>query len=103
MTATLYIDVAPKHLHAAGDLLTRHAQTTFVAAVTGPTNLYAAVAVRTVRELYDYVTTTLAEIDGIVRIETSRTSAYLKHTRTVAAARRGGNPGAGNGPAGHGR
>ena len=96
VTATLYIDVAPARLHEAGNLLTQHAETTFVAAVTGPTNLYAAVAVRTLHELYDYVTTTLAEIDGILRVETSRTSSYLKHTRTVSATRPVDNLPAGN-------
>jgi hypothetical protein len=51
-----------------------------VAAVTGPTNLYAT---RTIHDLCDYGSSTLAELEGVLRIETSLTNRYLKHARTI--------------------
>lgn len=83
VAATLYIDVDPAHLHAAGCEMTRHGSTTFVAAVTGPANLVAAVTCDNVRDLYTYVTATLTGIHGMLHIETSITSQYLKHARTA--------------------
>ncbi|MFG3258264.1 Lrp/AsnC family transcriptional regulator [Streptomyces sp. NPDC048172] len=81
--ATLYLDVAPGHLHHAGAALARHGPTTFVAAVTGPANLYAGVVTRTIHDLYTYVHSTLADIEGVRHIETSLTGPYVKHARTV--------------------
>ncbi|MBB4920327.1 Lrp/AsnC family transcriptional regulator [Streptosporangium saharense] len=81
--ATLHIDVEPRHLRAAGAALARHAPTTFVAAVTGPVNLFAAVVTATIRDLYEYVSTTLADLDGVTHIETSLTGTYLKHARVI--------------------
>ncbi|MFC3980047.1 Lrp/AsnC family transcriptional regulator [Streptosporangium jomthongense] len=80
VSATLHIDVDPRHLRTVGAALARHAPTTFVAAVTGPVNLFAAVVTATVRDLYEYVSTTLAGIDGVTHIETGITGPYLKHT-----------------------
>jgi DNA-binding Lrp family transcriptional regulator len=81
--ATLYLDVSPGHLHDAGAALAQHKPTTFVAAVTGPTNLYAAVATTTINDLYTYVRSTLADVEGVLHIETSLTGPYLKHARTI--------------------
>lgn len=81
--ATLYLDVSPGHLHKAGDEVARHEPTTFVAAVTGPTNLYAAVATRTIHDLYTYVRSTVADVTGVLRIEASLTSPYVKHARAI--------------------
>ncbi|ADD42402.1 transcriptional regulator, AsnC family [Stackebrandtia nassauensis DSM 44728] len=87
ISASLYIDVSPKHLHAAGAALAAHRPTTFVAAVTGPANLHAAVSVRTLADLYDYVSSTLTEIDGVLRVETCLAGPFLKHARTIWLAR----------------
>lgn len=86
VVATLYVDVDPTHLHAAGCEMTSHSPTMFVAAVTGPANLVAAVACHNVRDLYTYVTATLAGIHGVLHIESSISSPYLKHARTTRRA-----------------
>ena len=81
--ATLYLDVDPQQLHAAGTAIATHEPTTFVAATSGPTNLVATVAIRTINDLYQYVSHTLANTAGTRRIETSIANRYLKHTKTT--------------------
>lgn len=84
VTANLYLDVAPKRLHAAGEILAGHAETMFVAATTGTWNLCAAVACRDISGLYAYTTQTLAEVPGIRGVESSITTSYVKRARTLA-------------------
>ncbi|WP_019971088.1 Lrp/AsnC family transcriptional regulator [Mycobacterium sp. 141] len=81
--ANLYIKVETRHLHAAGTAITTHGPTMFVAVVSGPANLQATVVSPTVDALYDYPTSTLAQVPGITDIETSLTRAFIKHARTA--------------------
>lgn len=79
----LYIKVETRHLHAAGTAITTHGPTMSVAVVSGPANLQATVVGPTVDALYDYLTSTLAQVPGITDIETSLTGAFVKHARTA--------------------
>ncbi|MFJ9130280.1 hypothetical protein ACIRJS_39980 [Streptomyces sp. NPDC102340] len=44
---------------------------------------HAQVATTTIRDLYIYVRSTLADVEGVLHIETSLTGPYLKHARTI--------------------
>lgn len=67
----LWLSVAPADLERAGAALAGHPEVAFAAATTGPTNLYASVVCANQRELYRYLTTRVAALPAITRIETA--------------------------------
>lgn len=84
IVANLYLEVDPRQLNSIGHSLAEQPQTMFVAAVTGPANLFAVCACRTISELYAYITETVAQMPSIRRVETSLTVGYLKRARMPA-------------------
>ncbi|WP_245883284.1 Lrp/AsnC family transcriptional regulator [Streptomyces hyaluromycini] len=68
-TAYLWLTVAPGHLHATGETLSRHPATTFAASVTGAANLLVTVTCRNVDDLYMYVTGVVGAIPHVVQVD----------------------------------
>ena len=68
-SAYLWLAVAPGDLHAAGEALSRHPETSFAAAVTGATNLLTVVTCRDSEELYHYVTTKVGALPAVRHAE----------------------------------
>ena len=69
--ARLWLAVPPHALTAVGRQLGEHAETSFVAAITGPTNLVAVVACRDSGELYRYLTERVGALREITSLETA--------------------------------
>jgi DNA-binding Lrp family transcriptional regulator len=86
-TAMLYLTVPPSQLHAVGLQLEAHAETTFVAAVTGPSNLVASTWFRSLDHLYQYLSGTLGGIPVIEAVETSIVFERVKQARSLMAGR----------------
>jgi DNA-binding Lrp family transcriptional regulator len=68
--ANLWITAAPADLAAVGARLADHTEVSHVAAMTGSANVMAAVRCRDAAELYRYLTTKMAAVDGIRTVET---------------------------------
>jgi DNA-binding Lrp family transcriptional regulator len=68
--AMVWLSVAPAQLVAAGEALAVHPETAYVAATTGASNLYASVVCPDTNALYAYLTTRIAGLPGIERVET---------------------------------
>jgi DNA-binding Lrp family transcriptional regulator len=68
--AMVWLSVAPSRLAAVGEALSGHPETAYVAATTGASNLYASVVCADTAALYTYLTTRIARLTGIERIET---------------------------------
>ncbi|HEY4916632.1 MAG TPA: AsnC family transcriptional regulator [Solirubrobacteraceae bacterium] len=68
--AMVWLSVAPSQLAAVGEALAGHPETAYVAATTGASNLYASVVCADTAALYAYLTTRIARLTGIERIET---------------------------------
>ena len=67
--AYLWLTVAPGDLRATGEALSRYPETSFAAAVTGASNLMAAVTCRDAESLYDYVTTRVGALPAVRQAE----------------------------------
>lgn len=67
----LWLSVDPALLAATGEALAGHPEVAYACATTGPTNLHAVVLTRDVRALYAYLTTRVAALPGIGRMETA--------------------------------
>ncbi|MFG1606620.1 Lrp/AsnC family transcriptional regulator [Actinoplanes sp. NPDC049265] len=67
----LWLSVLPAHLAEAGAALAAHPEIAFAAATTGPSNLIGSVVCADQRELYRYMTTRVAALPGITRVETA--------------------------------
>jgi DNA-binding Lrp family transcriptional regulator len=68
--AMVWLSVAPNQLVAVGEALSGHPETAYVAATTGASNLYASVVCADTAALYTYLTTRIARLTGIERVET---------------------------------
>jgi DNA-binding Lrp family transcriptional regulator len=68
--AMVWLSVAPSQLVAAGEALAEHPETAYVAATTGVSNLYASVLCPDTNALYTYLTTRIAGLPGVERVET---------------------------------
>jgi DNA-binding Lrp family transcriptional regulator len=68
--AMVWLSVAPSQLAAVGEALSGHPETAYVAATTGASNLYASVVCADTAALYTYLTTRIARLTGIERVET---------------------------------
>ncbi|MEY9871062.1 DNA-binding Lrp family transcriptional regulator [Streptacidiphilus sp. MAP12-33] len=67
----LWLDVAPAELAATGAALAEHPEIGYAAAVTGPSNLNAVVLSPDVPALYTYLTTRIAMLPAVRRVESS--------------------------------
>jgi len=84
--AMLWLSVAPSHLDAVGSALAGHAEVSFAAASTGPTDLIASISCRDDAALYSYLTDEVAAIDGVAHVETVPIVAAIKRHVSVDAA-----------------
>jgi DNA-binding Lrp family transcriptional regulator len=81
--ANLWFTVTPAHLAAAGARLADHQELAFVAAMTGSTNLMASARVPDAAALYRYMTTRVAEIEGIGSVEIVPQMARIKQSHSL--------------------
>jgi DNA-binding Lrp family transcriptional regulator len=83
LSAYLWLTVAPAQLETACLALAAHDETPFVAALSGRSNIVAAVTCRDLDDLYAYVTTKIAAIDGVQSMEISPVLRQLKQAGTL--------------------
>jgi DNA-binding Lrp family transcriptional regulator len=81
-SAYLWLTVPPGQLEAAGEELSRHPETAFVAAVTGSANLMAAVVCRDADALYTFVTTKVGALPSVGQTEIVPTLSRVKQAGT---------------------
>jgi DNA-binding Lrp family transcriptional regulator len=81
-SAQLMLQVAPSRIAAVCEALSAHRLTSWVAAVTGPANVLAAVSCRDNNELFGYVTEQAGTLDGVTHIETLPVLTRLKQAGT---------------------
>ena len=67
--AYLWLSVVPRHLDGVGRALAVQPEVLFSAALSGPANLVAAVATRSTRDLYRYLTTRVSGLPGVQQVE----------------------------------
>ncbi len=68
--AMLWMAVAPSELERTGGALREHPETAFVAATSGATNLCVSVVCPDTTALYTYLTTRIAALPAVERVET---------------------------------
>jgi DNA-binding Lrp family transcriptional regulator len=79
----LWLLVEPAQLATVGAALAEHPEVAFAAATTGPTNVHASVHCGTVPALYTYLTTQVAALPGIQRVETTPVIRTIKGAGTL--------------------
>ncbi|WP_405160228.1 Lrp/AsnC family transcriptional regulator [Nocardia sp. NBC_01499] len=86
LSAFLWLRVAPAQLDSVGRAIAEHDETTYAAAVTGPFNIFAVLTADTADDLYHYVTTKMATLDGVHSFELTPVLERLKQagSRTTA-------------------
>ncbi|MFB6436095.1 Lrp/AsnC family transcriptional regulator [Streptomyces sp. NPDC056411] len=82
-SATLWLNVAPGDLAAAGEALAAHPQVSFAAATTGASNLYASVQCSGSAALYAYLTGPVAALPGVRSVETAPSMRLFKQASPV--------------------
>ncbi len=86
--AVLWLSVSPAQLSAAGEALAGHPETAYVAATTGPANLYASVLSADTEALYEYLTTRIALLPGVNQVETIPVMRTIKRSGLLTAPER---------------
>ncbi|HTX13256.1 MAG TPA: AsnC family transcriptional regulator [Solirubrobacteraceae bacterium] len=86
--ASLWLSVAPGDLERVGAQLAALAQTTFVAAVSGPANLTASLVCRSETELYSLLTDEVGAIDAVRAAEVSPVIRRIKQAGTILSGTR---------------
>jgi len=81
-SAYLWLTVEPSRLEETGELLAGHAEVPFVSAITGASNLIAAVICRDTEALYRYVTTRIGAAPGVRQLEISPILRRVKQAGT---------------------
>ncbi len=76
--AMLWLSVAPAALSAVGAAMAEHYEVNFVAAVTGPANVFASVHCRDTQQLYAYLSDKIGALDGVRAIETALVLRHIK-------------------------
>lgn len=76
----LWVSVAPDRLAEVGAAFAGHPQAAYVAATTGPTNLYASIVAPSGEAFYRYLTTDVAALPGIGQIEAAPVIRTVKTT-----------------------
>jgi DNA-binding Lrp family transcriptional regulator len=79
--AMLWLSVAPAALSAVGAAMAEHDEVNFVAAVTGPANVFASVHCRDTRQLYAYLSERIGTLEGVLAIEAAL---VLRHIKQLA-------------------
>jgi DNA-binding Lrp family transcriptional regulator len=83
--AFLWMTVSAARLQATGEALAEHDETFFVAATTGPTNLWTSTIFRDTAHLYRYVTESLGSLEAITGLEISPSLRRIKSGGTMMA------------------
>ncbi|EXG80794.1 Lrp/AsnC family transcriptional regulator [Cryptosporangium arvum] len=81
--AALWLTVDASALNAVGRALAEHPQIAYAAAVTGPSNIAAAVVCRDLDGLYDYLADGIGALPGVHRTETAPVVRRLKGAGTL--------------------
>jgi DNA-binding Lrp family transcriptional regulator len=81
--AFLWLSVEPSALSEVGQTLASHLEVAFAGATTGPTNLFASVACRNTRHLFEYLNTRLQSLPAIHSVETAPLIRTLKRTGSL--------------------
>ncbi|MFD4230352.1 Lrp/AsnC family transcriptional regulator [Streptomyces sp. NPDC058545] len=74
----IWLEVAPAALGTVTEALSRHSSVAFAALTTGPSAIFAIVECRSADELCEYMSTELAGLPGITRVETALTQRRTK-------------------------
>jgi DNA-binding Lrp family transcriptional regulator len=85
INAMLWLTVAPRHLHQAGEQIALHDEIAFAAAISGRNNLIAVAICQDADDLYRYLTEHLAAIDHIQTYEVSIRTQRLKQAASLVA------------------
>lgn len=83
--AMLWLAVAPGELEATGEALCAHPETAFVAATSGATNLCVSVVCPDTAALYTYLTTRIAALPAVERVETVPIVRTVKRSGVLSA------------------
>ncbi|RJO73436.1 AsnC family transcriptional regulator [Nocardia panacis] len=78
VSCVLWLTVAPGRLTTVAQSLAADPQTAFLAAITGPHNLFAVTVFRDTVALYDYLATRLGGLDGVRAVESAPVVSYTK-------------------------
>jgi DNA-binding Lrp family transcriptional regulator len=81
--AYVWLTVEPAHLDAACAALAAHAETPYVAAVSGRSNIMIAVMTRSLADLYDYVTRRIGTIQGVQGVDVEPVLRQLKQAGSL--------------------
>ncbi|WP_332879884.1 Lrp/AsnC family transcriptional regulator [Kineosporia rhizophila] len=81
-SATLLLQVAPRHIRKVGEALAGRPWTSWVAAITGPANIAAAVTCRDTDQLFRFVTDDVGRLPGIIHVEILPVLTRLKQADT---------------------
>lgn len=76
--AMLWLSATPAALLTVGEALAEHAEISFAASTTGPTNLYGGITCADTRALHQYLTGPVATLPGVTSIETAPINRTLK-------------------------
>ncbi|MGW2488113.1 Lrp/AsnC family transcriptional regulator [Streptomyces sp. NPDC001606] len=71
VVAALWITAAPAALHSVGQALATHAETAWVSATAGPSNLVVTALTRSTAGLYAYLSGPLGRLEGVQHVETT--------------------------------
>ena len=93
--ALVWLEVAPAGLRSVAGALSRQAAVAFAALTTGPTAVFAIVECRSADALYEFLSTELAGLPGITRIETAVTQRRTKRAGPLLMPAAGARPGQG--------
>jgi DNA-binding Lrp family transcriptional regulator len=83
--ANLWLTVTPAELDNAGRALSRAPEVAFAAAISGPTNLSAAVICRDLDALYGFMTRTVGPIAGVQSMEVSPVMRHVKQAGALTS------------------
>jgi DNA-binding Lrp family transcriptional regulator len=84
--AMLWLAVPPSKLESTGEALRAHPETAFVAATSGATNLCVSVVCPDTAALYTYLTTRIAALPAVARVETVPIVRTVKRTGVLSPA-----------------
>ncbi|WP_406361656.1 Lrp/AsnC family transcriptional regulator [Streptomyces sp. NBC_01579] len=95
----MWLEVAPAAFGTVTEALSRHSSVAFAALTTGPSAVFAIVECRSADALCEYLSTELADLPGITRVETALTQRRIKRAGPLLMPAMGARPGPGpNGP-----
>ncbi|MFK4105941.1 Lrp/AsnC family transcriptional regulator [Streptomyces sp. NPDC019531] len=85
LNATVWLRVAPAHLHRVGEELAGHDEVAFAGAMSGDHNIMVIVTCRDAEDFYRYLTTRMAAVPGIDAYSVSIRVRRLKQAASLIA------------------